>query len=51
MTFYSTPVGTSSLTRTDFEIFDMELLGFDLDLRPTEVISSQIWFNFSEAHI
>ena len=38
MTSYLTSMGTISLSRTVFEIFDLENSGFDLDLCPLNVI-------------
>ena len=51
MTSYLTSMGTISLSRTVFEIFDLENSGFDLDLWPLNVIWGWKNVHHSKAHI
>ena len=51
MTSYLTSMDNISLSRTVFEIFDLKVLGFDLDLWPLKVIWGQKILYHSTAHI
>ena len=51
MISYLTAMETISLSRTVFEKFDFEVLGFDLDLWPLKVIWGQKFVYFSKGHI
>ena len=51
MTSYLTSMDNISLSRTVFEIFDSNFLGFHLDLWPLKVIRGQTISYHSEAHI
>ena len=51
MTSYLTSMDTISLSRTVFEIFDLTVSGFDLDLWPLKVIWCQICSYHSKVHV
>ena len=51
MTSYSTSMDTISLSRTLFEIFDLTVLGFDLDLWTLKVIWGRKELYHSKGHI